>query len=97
MAFSYDALQIVFFVLLLGLGSEVVLFIWCYQSSSFRTIDQAINKQPRKSDSVKGSVAKSGRAKKSERIEGSLKKAATKELAVMKVKQSLVVRSKSRD
>ena len=95
MAFSFDVFQIVFFVFLLGLGSEVVLYIWCYQSSSFRTIDQAINKQSRKSDGVKGPIAKSNRTKKTERVEGSLKKAATKELAVMKVKQSLVVCGRS--
>ena len=97
MAYSYDVFQIVFFVLLLALGSELVLYLWCYQSPSFRTIDQAINKQSRKSDGSKGSSGygvKQNKSKKSERVEGSLKKAATRELAVMKVKQSLVVSAK---
>lgn len=94
MAFSYDVFQVIIFVFLLGLGSEVALYLWCYRSPSFRTINESIVRQSRKADALKGTpqhVVKQSKTKKMERFEGSLKKEATKELAVLKVKQSLVV------
>ncbi len=94
MAFSYDVFQIIFFVFLLGFGSEIALYIWCYRSPSFKSINESIVKQSRKSDAIKGTpqqMVKQNKSKKMERFEGSLKKEATKELAVLKVKQSLVV------
>lgn len=93
MAFSYDVFQVIIFVFLLGLGSEVALYLWCYRSPSFRTINESIVRQSRKADALKGTpqhVVKQSKTKKMERFEGSLKKEATKELAVLKVKQSLV-------
>ena len=94
MAFSYDVFQVIIFVFLLGLGSEIALYLWCYRSSSFRTINDSIVRQSRKADAMKGApqhAMKQNKSKKMERFEGTLKREATKELAVLKVKQSLVV------
>lgn len=93
MAFSYDVFQVIIFVFLLGLGSEIALYLWCYRSSSFRTINESIVRQSRKADAMKGApqyAMKQNKSKKMERFEGTLKREATKELAVLKVKQSLV-------
>ena len=94
MAFPYEAFQVILFVLLLGLGSEIALYLWCYRAPSFRTINEAIVKQSRKSDALRGTpqyLLKQNRSKKLERFEGSVKREATKELSVLKFKQTLVV------
>lgn len=97
MVFSYDVYQVIVIVFLLGIGSEIALYLWCYRSPSFRTINESIIRQSRKTDAIKGTpqyMVKQNKSKKMERFEGSLKKEATKELAVLKVKQSLVVSTK---
>ena len=93
MAFSMDVFQVIFFVLLLGIGSEIALYLWCYQSSSFKSINESIVKQSRKASALKGTPQyyKQRQNKKNDRFEAGLKKDATKELAVLKVKQSIVV------
>ena len=93
MAFSLDVFQIIFFVLLLGLGSEIALWLWCYQSPSFKSINESIVKQSRKSTALKGTPQyyKQKQNKRNDRFGAALKKEADKELAVLKVKQSIVV------
>ena len=93
MAFSLDVFQIIFFVFLLALGSEIALYLWCYQSSSFKSINESIVKQSRKASALKGTPQYYSlkQNKKNDRFEAGLKKDATKELAVLKVKQSVVV------
>ena len=93
MAFSLDVFQIIFFVFLLALGSEIALYLWCYQSSSFKSINESIVKQSRKASALKGTPQYYSQKhnKKNDRFEAGLKKDATKELAVLKVKQSVVV------
>lgn len=93
MAFSLDVFQIIFFVLLLGLGSEIALYLWCYSSSSFKSINESIVRLSRKANALKGTPQyyKQRQNKKNDRFEAGLKKEATKELAVLKVKQSVVV------
>ena len=93
MAFSLDVFSIILFVLLLGLGSEIALYLWCYQSPAFKSINESIVKQSRKSGALKGTPQyyKQKQNKKNDRHEAGLKREATKELAVLKVKQSIVV------
>ena len=93
MAFSLDVFQIIFFVFLLALGSEIALYLWCYQSSSFKSINESIVKQSRKASALRGTPQyyNQKQNKKNDRFEAGLKKDATKELAVLKVKQSVVV------
>ncbi|KAL3157132.1 hypothetical protein ABBQ38_001374 [Trebouxia sp. C0009 RCD-2024] len=92
MAFSLDVFQVIFFVLLLGIGSEIALYLWCYQAPSFKSINESIVKLSRKANALKGTPQyyKQRQNKKNDRFEAGLKKEATKELAVLKVKQSIV-------
>lgn len=90
--FPSEVVQVVVFVSLLSLASEIVLYLWCYSTPSFRTINASINKQSRKLDSLTNSSSSSlSKSKKTERLEKNMKQEATKELAVLKVKQTVVV------
>lgn len=89
--FPSEIVQITVFVFLLGLGSEIVLYLWCYRSPSFRAINASITKQSRKLEAAQATSYSAKQAtKKQERLQAGLKQEATKELAVLKVKQTVV-------
>lgn len=91
MVFPSEALQVVIFVLLLSLASEISLYLWCYSAPSFRTINANVTKQCRKLESIRlASLSAQPKSKKAERLEKGMKQDATKELAVLKVKQTVV-------
>lgn len=90
--FPSELFQVVIFVFLLSLASEIVLYLWCYSAPSFRTINASITKQSRKLDNLNSTTFSAAhKSKKAERLEKGMKQEATKELAVLKVKQTTVV------
>lgn len=89
--FPSELFQVVIFVFLLSLASEIVLYLWCYSAPSFRTINASITKQSRKLDNLNSTTFSAAhKSKKAERLEKGMKQEATKELAVLKVKQTTV-------
>lgn len=92
MVFPSEIVEVVTFVFLLGLASEIILYLWCYSTPSFRTINASITRQSRKLETMRTSTfSAQPKSKKAERLEKGMKQEATKELAVLKVKQTIVV------
>jgi len=92
MVFPSEIVEVVTFVFLLGLASEIILYLWCYSTPSFRTINASITRQSRKLETLKlaSTFSAQPKSKKAERLEKGMKQEATKELAVLKVKQTIV-------
>ena len=90
MVFPSEIVEVVTFVFLLGLASEIILYLWCYSTPSFRTINASITRQSRKLERT-STFSAQPKSKKAERLEKGMKQEATKELAVLKVKQTIVV------
>ncbi len=84
-------------VLLVSVGAalftETVMYLWCYKRSSFRSLNEQIDKASKQLDTLKSLSISQRRSmgKKAERLENMFKREAAKEIAVLRLKQTLVV------
>ena len=89
-----EIIRVMLYLTAAAVATELILWVWCYRSPSFRSINEQVEKTSRKMEAMKASgKQKSAKQRRlADRMEKGIKREAAKEMAVFRFKQSLVVR-----
>ena len=89
-----EIVRVMLYLTAAAVATELILWVWCYRSPSFRSINEQVEKTSRKMDAMKASGKQKSAKQRSlaDRMEKGIKREAAKEMAVFRFKQSLVVR-----
>ena len=88
-----EIIRVMLYLTAAAVATELILWVWCYRSPSFKSINEQVEKTSRKMDAMKASGKQKSAKQRSlaDRMEKGIKREAAKEMAVFRFKQSLVV------
>ena len=88
-----EIIRVMLYLTAAAVATELILWVWCYRSPAFKSINEQVEKTSRKMDAMKASGRQKSAKQRSlaDRMEKGIKREAAKEMAVFRFKQSLVV------